>query len=66
MQCRAKESKVAIAMIAASLWGQGEGFIRPGNYLCCETHTDSFLCSAGREQALKTWNSISCRDCPIT
>lgn len=31
----------------------GEGFLRPGNYLCCESHTDSLLCNTDWVQALK-------------
>jgi putative transposase len=32
---------------------QGEGFLRPGGYLCCETHTDSLLCNADWKQAIE-------------
>jgi hypothetical protein len=31
----------------------GEGFLRPGNYLCCELHTDSFLCDSDWDRALR-------------
>lgn len=28
----------------------GEGYLRPGGYLCCEEHTDAFLCLSSWEE----------------